>query len=141
MFSALTTAPVSNRSAICSATWIATFSWASVVEAPRWGVTTTPSMPNRGLSVAGSRGNTSMAAPATWPLSRAAFRSSSTIRPPRAQLMMRTPLFIPAMAPASMMLRVASVRGACRLMKSARRNNASSSTFSTLRAAARSGER
>ena len=43
-------------------------------------------------SLAGSTGKTSSAAPATWPLSSAAFRSSSTTSPPRAQLMMRTPV-------------------------------------------------
>ena len=38
MLSALTTAPVSRKSAICSAICSATFSCASVVEAPRCGV-------------------------------------------------------------------------------------------------------
>ena len=46
MFSALTTAPVSRKSAICSATCRATFSCASIVEAPRCGVATTCGMPN-----------------------------------------------------------------------------------------------
>ena len=55
---------------------------------------TTLSMPNSGLSVAGSASNTSMPAPATLPLFSAAIRSASTTSPPRAQLMMRTPSFI-----------------------------------------------
>ena len=46
----------------------------------------------QGVVLAGSTAKTSSAAPATWPLSIAAFRSSSTIRPPRAQLMILTPL-------------------------------------------------
>ena len=59
---------------------------------------TTFSMPNSGFSVAGSTSNTSMPAPATLPLFSAAIRSASTISPPRAQLMMRTPSFILAIA-------------------------------------------
>ena len=47
----------------------------------------------------------------TLPLFSAATRSASTTSPPRAQLMMRTPVFILADAPASMMLRVLSVSG------------------------------
>ena len=47
MLIALTIAPVARKSDICSATWSATFSWASVVAAPRWGVATTWSSPNR----------------------------------------------------------------------------------------------
>ena len=60
--------------------------------------TTTFSMPNSALSVAGSTSNTSMPAPATLPLFSAAIRSASTTSPPRAQLMMRTPSFILAIA-------------------------------------------
>ena len=37
--------------------------------------------------------NTSSAAPATWPLVMASANAASSIRPPRAQLMIRTPLF------------------------------------------------
>ena len=98
MLSALTTAPVSRKSAICSAICSATFSCASVVAAPRCGVATTLSRPNSGFLRAGSSTKTSIAAPATWPLSSAAARSSSTTSPPRAQLMRRTPRFILAMA-------------------------------------------
>ncbi len=49
------------------ATWVPAFSWASWVEAPRCGVTTTWSSSKSGLSVTGSFGNTSMPAPATRP--------------------------------------------------------------------------
>jgi hypothetical protein len=45
--------------------------------------------------------------------------------------MMRTPSFILAIASALMMLRVLSVSGVCSVMKSARANSSSSSTFST----------
>ena len=65
MLIALDTAPVSRKSLIWSATCNATFSCASAVAAPRWGVQTTFSNPNNGLSVAGSVSNTSSAAPAT----------------------------------------------------------------------------
>ena len=65
------------------------------------------------------------------PQSSAAFRSSSTMSPPRAQLMMRTPFFVLASALASMRWRVASVSGVCKVMKSARASSSSSSTFST----------
>ena len=47
--------------------------------------------------------------------------------------MMRTPFFIVASASASMMFLVLSVSGVCSVMKSARRNSSSSSTFSTPR--------
>ena len=140
-FSAFTTVPEMRKSASCSATCSATFSCASVVEAPRWGVATTCSMPNSTLSFAGSLANTSRAAPATWPLSSPAFRSASTTRAPRAQFTMRTPGFILAMLAALMIPRVASVAGACRLMKSERANRVSRSTFSTARSSARSGVR
>ena len=63
--------------------------------------------------------------------SRARARSAaSSTRPPRAQLMMRTPFFIVAIAAASMMFLVLSVSGVCSVMKSARLNSSSSSTFS-----------
>ena len=51
-----------------------------------------------GLPSAGSTSKTSTPAPATLPLFSAAMRSASTTRPPRAQLMMRTPSFILAIA-------------------------------------------
>jgi hypothetical protein len=55
--------------------------------------------------------------------------------------MMRTPFFILAIAAASMMFFVLSVSGVCRVMKSARLNSSSSSTFSMPRSLARSGDR
>ena len=53
-----------------------------------------------------------------WP--SASFSAFSSIRPPRAQLMMRTPFFVLASDLASRMLRVLSVSGVCSVMKSAR---------------------
>src|ERR1700682_5912071 len=65
MLTALATAPVKRRSAICSAICRATFSCASLVAAPRCGVQMTLGRPNSGLSLAGSTSNTSKAAPPT----------------------------------------------------------------------------
>ena len=48
----------------------------------------------RRLALAGSLSNTSSAAPATWPLSSASLSAASSISPPRAQLMMRTPFLV-----------------------------------------------
>ena len=93
------------------------------------------------MFVAGSSTNTSKAAPATWPDLSASTSAASSTRPPRAQLMMRTPFFIFLMAAASMMFLVFSVSGVCSVMKSARLNSASSSTFSTPRSRARSSDK
>src|SRR5262245_49483228 len=134
-------APLSRSSDICSAICNATFSCASVVAAPRCGVHTTLGWPNSGLSVAGSSVNTSKAAPATWPESSAARNASSSTSPPRAQLMMRTPFFIAAIALPSMMPLVLSVSGVCSVTKSARLSSSGRSTFSTPNSAARSGAR
>ncbi len=71
----------------------------------------------------------------------AATRSASTMSPPRAQLMMRTPFFILAIAAASMMLRVLSVSGVCSVMKSARAKSSSNSTLSTPSSSARLSDR
>ena len=93
------------------------------------------------VGVAGSTAKTSSAAPATWPESRAARSAASSTSPPRAQLTMRTPGFIRAIASAERMLRVLSVSGTCRVTMSARRRRSSSSTRSTPSSSARSGER
>jgi hypothetical protein len=63
--------------------------------------------------------NTSSAAPATWPLSSAGLQRRLVDRPPRAQLMMRTPFLVLARF-RPRMLRVWSVSGVCSVMKSAR---------------------
>jgi len=55
--------------------------------------------------------------------------------------MMRTPGFMRASAAVSMMFFVRSVSGVCSVMKSARPNSSSSSTFSTPISMARSGDR
>ena len=141
MLSALVTAPVSRKSDICSATWIATLTCASLVDAPRWGVETKPGVPNSGEAEAGSSTNTSSAAPATWPDSSASFSAASSTRPPRAQLMMRTPFFALARFSRLRIFRVWSVSGVCSVMKSARASSSSSVTFSTPSSRARSTER
>jgi hypothetical protein len=63
MLSALVTPPDTRKSAICSATWMATLTCASVVDAPRCGVDTKLGVPNSGDALAGSSTNTSKAAP------------------------------------------------------------------------------
>ena len=69
-------------------------SCASLVEAPRCGVTTTLSRPNSGESVVGSTANTSSAAPPRWPSSSALASASSSTMPPRAVFTRRAPGFI-----------------------------------------------
>ena len=66
-------------------------SWASLVLAPRCGVTTTESMPNSGDSVVGSAAKTSSAAPATVPSRSASASAASSTIPPRATLITRSP--------------------------------------------------
>jgi hypothetical protein len=67
--------------------------------------------------------------------------AASSIRPPRAQLMMRTPRLVLARFSAERMLRVWSVSGVCSVMKSARSSRSSRLTFSTPISIARSGVR
>ena len=72
IFNAFVIAPFCKYSAICSAICKATFSCASIVEAPRCGVATTFGCSNKILSFAGSSEKTSSATPETWPELRAA---------------------------------------------------------------------
>ena len=67
----------------------------------------------------GSDGNTSSAAPATFPLSNAACNAASSINSPRAQLITRTPSRIAANASAPSHPRVSAVLGRCSVTKSA----------------------
>ena len=69
------TVPPVSAATTCSAAWKPARSVASLVLAPRWGVTITLSRPNSGDSVTGSVMKTSSAAPPTLPLSSAATRS------------------------------------------------------------------
>ena len=73
-------------------------------------------------------------------LSASSSASSSTM-PPRAQLMMRTPLRIIAKAAAPTMPRVSSVNGACTVMKSERLKSSSRPTSSIPARAAASAVR
>jgi hypothetical protein len=98
-------------------------------------------VPNSGEALAGSSTNTSSAAPPICPESSPALSAASSISPPRAQLMIRTPFFVLARFSADRMLRVCSVNGVCSVMKSARASSWSSSTFSTPISTARSGVR
>ncbi len=98
-------------------------------------------VPNNGESLAGSVSNTSSAAPPMWPDSSPSLSAASSIRPPRAQFTIRTPCFVLARFSRLRMLRVWSVSGVCKVMKSARRSRSSSSTFSMPSSTARSGVR
>ncbi len=72
MLTALVTTPPVSAAVTCSAVTMPARSWASAVEAPRCGVTTTSSRAKIGCSVKGSEGKTSSAAPPSLPLSRPA---------------------------------------------------------------------
>ena len=85
------TRPINARRTI-SATVVPALSCASLVLAPRCGVTTTESSANSGESVVGSVAKTSSAAPPRWPLSIALARASSSTMPPRAVLIEPRPL-------------------------------------------------
>ena len=67
MLTALVTTAPASAARTCSAVSMPARSWASAVEAPRCGVTTTSSRANSGCSVNGSSGKTSRAAPPTLP--------------------------------------------------------------------------
>ena len=84
-----------SAASTASAISTATSSCASLVLAPRCGVTITSGRPTSGLSAGGgSTSKTSRAAPATAPESSAAARAASSMTPPRATLTMRAPFLI-----------------------------------------------
>ena len=114
----------------CSAMVTPALSWASTVEAPRWGTTTTEGSSKRGDSVVGSFSKTSRAAPCTWPERIAAARSASLTMPPRATLMMRTPRLVLVRASASRRLVVSLFLGRWIVMKSLWASRASSDRLS-----------
>mmetsp|Transcript_15202 Transcript_15202/g.45841 ORF Transcript_15202/g.45841 Transcript_15202/m.45841 type:complete len:404 (-) Transcript_15202:444-1655(-) len=104
-----------------------TSSWASAVEAPRWGVHTTSGRPTSGWSAGGgSTANTSRAAAATWPASRARASAWSSMTPPRATFTMRAPFLILANTSSPNRFLVVGVRGMCREWKSALARHSSS---------------
>ena len=125
-----------RASTTCSAMASPALSWASRVEAPRWGVTTTVSRPNNGDSVVGSAEKTSRAAPATWPLLTASASACSSTIPPRAAFTMRK--F--GLALASRSLPLSGVFSRWMVMKSASAISWSSSMSSTPIWRARSAE-
>jgi len=96
---------------------MATLRWASSVAAPRWGVQITLGWFTSSLFLVGSSSKTSRAAPATLPELSASRRSFSLTIPPRAQLTMKTPLRIFAMADAFRRFFVSFVSGVCTEMK------------------------
>ena len=75
----------------CCAISSATLVWASTVLAPKCGVHVTRGCFTIALDVGGSSQNTSKPAPAHFPESIALMRASSSMIPPRAQLMTRMP--------------------------------------------------
>ena len=75
----------------CSAMVTPALSWASAVDAPRWGATTTDDSSNSGDSVVGSLAKTSRPAPWIWPDRMASASAASSTMPPRAVLMIRSP--------------------------------------------------
>ncbi len=96
-----------------SASSMATFSCASVDDAPRWGTPRKFSCWNKGDASGGSLLNTSSAAPASCPDCSAPSSAASSTMPPRAQLMRYEPFFIFASVSALKRLRVPSVSGTC----------------------------
>ena len=119
MLTAKRTWPRVRKSIRSRAASTATETWASSVEAPRWGVTTTWRMADQRV-IRGRRlgiedvdgGARDLAALRGLPASAA-----SSIRPPRAQLMIRTVGFIMAISRAPTRLRVSAVSGVCSVMK------------------------
>jgi len=106
MLMALVGSPPLAMARIWSATAKATLTWASAVEAPKWGVVMILSCPSRGFPVGGSLVKTSTAAPATFPSATALARAASLMIPPRAQFTMRTPSFMILNSSSSIRLRV-----------------------------------
>ena len=125
MLTALVTTPPVSAAVTCSAVTTPARSWASAVEAPRCGVTTTSSRAKIGCSVKGSEGKTSSAAPPSLPLSRPAATASRSTSSPRAQLTIRAPSFIAATASGSIRPIVSGVFGVCRVTMSARPSRSS----------------
>ena len=94
-FTALRIVPSRSAARTDCAISIPTLSCASTVDAPKCGVSTTFGALRKGESLGnGSISNTSSAAPATWPACNASASAASSINPPRAQLMMRTPRLV-----------------------------------------------
>ncbi len=109
-----------SASTTCSAIVWPAWSWASTVEAPRCGVTTTFGRPKSGDAVVGSLANTSRAAPATRPSATASARASSSRIPPRAVFTMRMPGFTLARTSRPNSPTVSGVFGRWTVRKSAR---------------------
>jgi len=120
---------------------MATLRWASSVAAPRWGVQMTLGWLTSSRFFVGSSSKTSRAAPATLPELSASRRSFSLTIPPRAQLTMKTPLRIFAMADAFRRFFVSFVSGVWTEMKCERFSSSSRETSVTPIFSAVSGAR
>ena len=107
---------------------MATSLWASSVEAPRCGVTTTFGCPINAMFCGGSSAKTSRATPSNWPDSRPSKIACSSTNSPRATLMSRAPGLSRAICLLPIMCLVLSVKGVCSVMKSTCANNSSSET-------------
>src|SRR2546427_9858231 len=95
MFTALRMVPSNRTARMDCAISMPTLSCASAVDAPRCGVRTRLGALRNGESTwSGSTSKTSRAAPATCASCSALSSAASSTRPPRAQMMMRTPRFV-----------------------------------------------
>ena len=130
--------PPFRTSIHCFETEAATFCCASTVLAPRCGVLITSFSFMIADSAGGSVSYTSSAAPATLPLFIASQSASSSIIPPRAQLMIRTPSFIVAIESLLIMCLVSFISGVCTVIKSETRKSSSKDMTSTPSSFARS---
>ena len=118
---------------------VPTRSWASAVAAPMCGVATTRGCFATRQSTGGSWAWTSMAAPATRPLSRAAKSASSSISSPRAAFTIRTPGLIFAKASLPKRCFVSLVRTEWMVMKSLLCSSSSNETSLTWTLSAMAG--
>ena len=143
MLTALRIVPSRSAARIDCAISMPTLSCASAVDAPRCGVRIKFGVERSAESLgSGSFSKTSSAAAATCRSCNAFANAVSSINPPRAQLMMRTPRFVFCKRAASRRCRVSGVSGVCTLIKSApARRSSSSSRSSTCNARARVAER
>ena len=112
----------------------------STVLPPTWGVAITVGMPSSGWSEpGGSTEKTSSAAPPRRPPRSASISAASSTSAARAVLTRHAPGFMRASAAASIIPRVSSLTGACRLTKSLRARSVSRSTASTPSGRTRAG--
>ena len=139
MLTAKGTNSPARANSTCSAMLTPALSCASLVLAPRWGVTTTEGSENSGETVVGSAEKTSNAAPATAPEATAAANAASSTIPPRAVFTIRKPGLAAASRSEPIRPMVSGVLGRWIVRKSAWRTTSSSAMSSTPICLARSG--